>query len=69
MPPQMTSIVTAAITVTTITVTGMRVGAGCQQGEMVICCKKLLSNKLSEGVVSSKSLASSNHMCSNLHHL
>jgi len=72
MPPQMTSIVNAAITVTTITVTGMRVGMDCQQGEIVmtnICCKKLVSSKLIEGVTASNSLAPSNHTCSNLHHL
>jgi hypothetical protein len=72
MPPQMTSIVSAAITVTTITVTGMHVGMGHQQGEMVminICCKKLVSCKLIEWVTASNSLASSNHTCSNLHHL
>jgi hypothetical protein len=68
----MTSIVTAAITVTVVTVTGMRVGADRQQGEMVmtnICCKKLVYSKLSEGVIASNSLAPSNHTCSNLRHL
>jgi hypothetical protein len=67
----MTSIVTTAITVTTITVTGMRLGADSEQGEVVmtnICCKKLISSKLSEGVTASNSLAPSNHTCSK-HHL
>jgi len=65
----MTSIVTTAIT---ITVTGMRVGTDRQQGEMVmtnICCKKLVSSKLSEGVTASNFLAPSNHTCINLRHL
>jgi hypothetical protein len=68
----MTSIITAAVTFTTITVTGMCVGADRQQGEMVmtnICCKKFVSSKLSEGVTASNSLAPSNHTCSNLCHL
>jgi hypothetical protein len=67
----MTSII-AAITVTTITVTGMRVGADCQQGEMVmtnICCKKLVSSKLSEGVTASNSVAPYNYTRSSLRHL
>jgi hypothetical protein len=60
----MTSIISATITVTTITVTGMRVGTDRQQGEKImtnICCKKLVSSKLIEGVTASNSLAPSNH--------
>jgi hypothetical protein len=36
VPPQMTSIVNAVITITAITVTGMRVSADSQNGEMVM---------------------------------
>jgi hypothetical protein len=68
----MTSVITAAITVTTITVTGMQVGANSQQGEMVmtnICCKKLVSLQTELWITESNPQAPSNHRCSNVCHL
>jgi hypothetical protein len=65
----MTSIVNAAITITAITVTGKHVGADSHNGEMVmfiVCCKKLVSSKLSDWITASNSLAPSNHTCSSL---